>query len=134
MKVDLDAIKARLEAATTGPWRVEPDSRPDILTVWTVDGTGGYFDGGQILRNTRRWKSDVTGSLHVAEFAKYANGMEDAEFIAHAPEDIAALVAEVERLRAVVEIERIGHLAERARNAELVRQLSKMKPAAPAAQ
>jgi len=51
MNIDLDAIKARLDAATSGPW-------------WTDD---------------------------TAEM--------DAVLIAHAPGDLAALVAEVERLR-----------------------------------
>jgi len=111
--VDLDAIRARLQAATSGPWRVEPDSRPDIFTVYTVDETGGYFGEGEIVKNTRRCRSSVSEQLHIAEFAKYASAMEDAEFIAHAPEDIAVLLAEVERLQAEFASEREARLITR---------------------
>lgn len=35
-----------MENHTPLPWKVEPDSRPDILTV---SGKGGYFDEGHLL-------------------------------------------------------------------------------------
>lgn len=66
--LDLDAIRARLEAATPGPW--EPESEQD------GDHETGYAD-----------------AIFIANAA-------DATLISNAPTDIAALVAEVERLRA----------------------------------
>lgn len=71
MTLDLEAIKARAEAATPGPWERR-------ITTFTSCGVQGpemaiYDEGG--------------------------HGEEDAEFIAHARTDIPALVAEVERLR-----------------------------------
>ena len=74
--IDLDAIKARCEAATPGPWEVNgsPHDR-HIATVGRHHIT----------------KPDRAGrSAHNDEIAK---------FIAHARTDVPALVAEVERLR-----------------------------------
>ena len=71
--MDLQAIEARLEAATPGPW-----SRSGYDVGQVVYGPGGQPDLiGPISTN-----SDI----------------EDAEFIAHAPEDIRALIDEVGRL------------------------------------
>lgn len=88
---DLEAIKARAEAATPGPWdsrRSEWADDPDLMTVdgepagdpWWVHHDG-WID------------ADDTG-LFMSEA--------DAAFIAHARTDVPALVAEVERLRDVV--------------------------------
>ncbi len=59
--LDLEPIKARLAAATSGPWQARALGR-----CWVVDGP--------------------------------CADQRDADFIAHAPEDIAALVAKVEEL------------------------------------
>jgi hypothetical protein len=67
--LNLDAIEARVNAATEGPWQI-------IGGGEYVTGAGvgiGTADGGIMAR--------------------------DAEFIAHAREDVPALVAEVRRLR-----------------------------------
>lgn len=69
---DLQAIKARLAAATPGPWT------SDGICVLAL------YEGYE------------TFMVEVS----YGRRPDDAEFIAHAPTTIAALVAEVERLRA----------------------------------
>lgn len=76
---DLAAIEARLQAATPGPWDCTFYSPND--SVWC-------------------------GNLEIAEVRVYTGtneaaykNVENGEFIAHAPEDIAALLAEVRRLR-----------------------------------
>ena len=74
MTLDLNAIKARANAATEGPWGVK-DAR-----VFGDDGRTQVCT----LSGTRAW-------------------LPDAEFIAHARTDVPALVAEVERLRGVVD-------------------------------
>jgi len=73
--VDLDAIRARAEAATPGPWNATGSSHDD-------DGLVTLFS------------DDVDADDPVAIVAP-----SDAEFIAHARVDISALLAEVERLR-----------------------------------
>ena len=70
----LTEIRARLDAATPGPWVV---TGQEILTV-AVDGQTG-------------WESLVADVWHRDR---------DADLIAHAPADIAWLLDEVERLRA----------------------------------
>lgn len=79
--LDLDAIKARLSVITPGAWYqgTYPDGDP-------IDGpTGEYRLGSNIL-------------CEGEEIAR-ADSTHDAALVAHAPTDIAALVAEVERLQ-----------------------------------
>lgn len=69
----LNAIKERVANATPGPWLVE-ESRYE-----------GRFNAASADENY-----DLPACLM---------GIEDAEFVTHAREDVPALVAEVERLR-----------------------------------
>lgn len=71
--VDLDAIKKREAAATKGPWFQGPYYRADVESKF-----------GCIRANC--WNAP--------------QAIADADFIAHARQDIPALIAEVERLRA----------------------------------
>ena len=77
MALDRDAIRARLQAATPGPWKVCPDEATEgdleLVCQGTVDQHAGPI------------------CMHPLTSA-------DAEFIAHAPTDVAALLDEVERL------------------------------------
>ncbi|GLZ36243.1 hypothetical protein Lesp02_84300 [Lentzea sp. NBRC 105346] len=86
----LAAIRARLAAATAGPWRVAPpdygwtgpDGRPhEFVHVLDVDG--------------RPSPVALTGPKHVDEQSRH-----DAEFIAAARADLPWLLAELDRLRA----------------------------------
>lgn len=79
---ELAAIKVRAEAATPGPWDVEPD---DGGADWH-----GFATKASI--RTAGW-SDGAG------WCKYGFDAADATFIAHARTDVPALLAEVERLR-----------------------------------
>ena len=75
---DLDKIEARLNAATPGPW-------------WT-DGSG----------EDERMPLIGGDNREIAEFPYYAPHRNEAneDLIAHAPDDLRALVAEVRRLTA----------------------------------
>lgn len=82
--MNLDEIKARAEKATPGPWEVdynEPFSS-DIV---------GIFQEEQERYIVKLEEQDETD---------YPTTRDDADFIAHAREDIPALIAEVERLTA----------------------------------
>ncbi len=83
--LDLEPIKARLAAATPGPWGFHVLPQPVGITVATIHSEQGP-------RETC-WTVDLPPEIGGMGTEK------DAEFIANAPEDIAALVAEVERLR-----------------------------------
>lgn len=76
----LEAIRKRAEAAFNGPWHLE--ERWSGLT--SVVG---------------RYPFEIDGTFGVADCLRN----QDAEFIAHAREDIPALLAEVERLQDVIE-------------------------------
>ena len=90
--IDLDAIKARAEAATPGPWNADVAQRGDCV-VWGPNG---------------RFVLNAQAEPHWVEFPEgwptkrsvaFDADRRDVEFIAHAREDVPALVAEVERLR-----------------------------------
>jgi hypothetical protein len=91
--INIDAIKARLVRATPGPWRLKPQ------------------DPAKIHRGTVQIEEDGRAIEVVAECycgAYEGHGLHNADLIAHAPTDLDALVAEVERLRAEVERERVA--------------------------
>lgn len=81
MGLDLDAIRERADAATKGPWHVE------------YCGERGY---------PQRVCNDA--AVTVADTHWGGGGLApDAEFIAHAREDVPALLAEIQQLRAELE-------------------------------
>ncbi len=75
--IDKEAIKARLEAATPGPWKYVPC-------------TGEYGEAASAIDGAHDCVVEPDSFLLA----------DDAEFIAHAPTDIANLLEEVERLEA----------------------------------
>lgn len=75
---DLDAIRARWETATPGPWEAYIDLRGPC---------------GQLMMILSRGRGSV---------ADRVTRDDDAEAIAHAPEDVARLLAEIDRLRALL--------------------------------
>lgn len=102
----LDEIAARHNAATPGPWGVyESDSMIDIAADLQETGCG-YRARREICRlEDEPLDNDPTHREWTAE-EDWAQVQADAEFIAHAPEDVAALLAEIRRLRArVAELE-----------------------------
>ena len=77
---EIQEIEARLEAATPGQWDVETIPETGESRVFVRSNTGDPM-------------LDVSVAPHGVR-------AEDAEFIAHAPEDIRALIEEVGRLEA----------------------------------
>ncbi|UYZ12187.1 hypothetical protein A6764_00045 [Brevibacillus sp. WF146] len=81
---ELTAIRERAEKATPGPW------------LWSgakvLNGKYMFVPQGSYLADTLITFGDT-----------YENGGYDAEFIAHAREDIPRLLAEIERLRTALE-------------------------------
>ena len=92
---ELAEIRARAEAATPGPWTV--DEGPALADP-LLEGEGDWY------RQIEGWTNTGWEWLCLSP--------EDAAFIAHAREDIPALVAEVERLQA--ELARVRPVAEAA--------------------
>lgn len=84
-KEQIDAIASRAAAAERGPWEVMNGG--DNETSTSIDGP----EGDVLIRDWR-------GSGYLREEYVWVE-KPNAEFIAHAREDIPALLAEVERLR-----------------------------------
>ena len=90
----LAPIKERLAKAHTewGEWTVQSDEWGECHSVIIQDDGPGY--------------SPIAEGIGQGE----DDGLADAEFIAHAPSDLAALVAEVERLRGQIDAVREHHV------------------------
>ena len=92
--LDLDPIRTRLEAASPGPWRWEDWGDPPV----------DHERNAYTLASDELVGSDLLAGLTkaictAAEATSMWKNPADADLIAHAPNDIAALIAEVERLR-----------------------------------
>lgn len=85
-ELDLAAIRARVEAATAGPWHAY-DANVDY------DGPSRWAaaNDAHLTLDPRYDHLDVTVDCGTEQ---------DAEFVAHARDDVPALLSEVERLRA----------------------------------
>ena len=96
---ELAEIEARLKAATPGPWRYNkskcyrPGTNGAQAVVTDQEAVFASADGPTIA---------LTGNVDDPQ------SMADADFIAHAPTDIAALLAEVRRLTPAVKVARWG--------------------------
>lgn len=87
--LDLEPIKARIEAATPGPWTWDhPEADGGLVSETKMDGETSDLDGRRVIYPAVVLDS---GPEHGC----------DGDLIAHAPVDLSALVVEVERLRAV---------------------------------
>lgn len=94
--LDLDAIKARADAATPGPWWSDESDM-----CWRLHGVAGripaQMDGfiPEQIVNHQILKAPKKGTTQ----AEYWPNAADAEFITHAREDVPALIAELEQAR-----------------------------------
>lgn len=85
---ELKAIRARLAKASPGPW---PVKRASYVSPF-LDRDEAVESIGPVAAFSNSERGDAFLSI----------GDEDAAFIEHAPSDVSALIAEVERLRAIL--------------------------------
>lgn len=101
---ELAEIRARCEAAQSGPWSVPAEESTD------------YYCGGWEVEHERSKET-------FSNVAQMIDSKADADFIAHAREDMPKLLAEVERRFTEAEVRELlrlidwdGYLAPEARN------------------
>lgn len=101
--MDLEPIKERLAEATPGPWESQGfDNYPGDEGT-PIIGTSGIGLVAYALRH------NVHSSNNRVDWYDEEQCDKDAEFIAHAPEDIRALLAEVKRLQAQIDAVKALH-------------------------
>lgn len=96
--LDLDAIKAREQEATSGPWTNGMRDSGDahmcrVFARREADPPKGAYGEQVALTWHPEFMVSYVGLSH-------QQNVHNAEFIAHARQDIPALIAEIERLRA----------------------------------
>lgn len=102
---ELEAIRQRAEQATPGPWFWDTNRRHRSIML------KAHQNGGTCIMDFTRWgmhsaqprindNSDLFGGIlrTMEEYDKSELDNPNADFIAHARQDIPALLAEVERL------------------------------------
>jgi hypothetical protein len=94
-------IEARASAATPGPWGFyDGDNYADVAADMQMTGPGSYSYREKIARlEDENYWDDQEHEDHAEERAA-EQMVANAAFIAHAPEDVRVLLAEVRRLRA----------------------------------
>lgn len=90
--LDLEVIEARCDAASPGPWTWKDWGAP-LSEHWTLQAPPQARDGGP----SKMYPDLGCPILQIEE--RDSRRLRDHEFIAHAREDVPALVAEVKRLR-----------------------------------
>lgn len=88
---ELAAIETRCDAATRGPWLLD-----DSGDIYSAGGTYTKYDREGYLH------TEWNGAICIVDSGVYPPWGDDAAFIAHAREDIPALIAEVRRLQAEI--------------------------------
>lgn len=109
----LDEIEARAQAATDGPWEASPHQHHadgcrclscyDDPTGWQLDHPNA-LDCEELVVETVNDFGRARASCDAGPLLSY----QDANFAAHAREDVPALVAEIRRLRALAAEEAPG--------------------------
>jgi hypothetical protein len=94
VELDLNAIEARLAAASPGPWNLDSSlSAMFWHNRWIWPGEPGYPNV------VRHWRLHAGKVYADSACEGWPQMQHDMEFIAHSYDDIAALIAEVRRLR-----------------------------------
>lgn len=86
----LAEIEARLAAATPGPWGVDHDDE-------------GVFNDTCVVQGNYGWVASGPDSRYPAYDEDTEQGRADAELIAHAPADLAALVEFARRVEEILD-------------------------------
>ena len=86
----IDAIKARLAAATPGPWEILRDGETTSIAMRTTTHVYPVVKAA-CADYPGRWSSNESAELWIEDA--------DAALISNAPDDLAFLLSEIERLQ-----------------------------------
>lgn len=95
--MSIDSVRKRLEAATPGPWWIGPSRRGFEMHI----GAGAFDE----YAHGSRWPAVHGGTYVVSPGREGDGGIDDtanADLIAHAPTDLAALLKVAEAAQAYV--------------------------------
>ncbi|HEY5482804.1 MAG TPA: hypothetical protein VIK31_03195 [Propionibacteriaceae bacterium] len=106
---DLDAVKARLAHVTPGRWEASRTADTEETSLEWLKACLIVPDSPAKNILHVIWATDQPGVIIPAVTGDGPTSSQNAEFIAHAPEDIAAMVAAIER--AIFELNRIPEYA-----------------------
>lgn len=103
MPLDLEAVEARVDAATPGPWyavHTDDTAYMNAHYVGTQD-RGAFHDNVVGMDGSRAGETVAITLLQAPDLAAHDGEQwrENTDFIAHARQDVPALIAEVRRLR-----------------------------------
>lgn len=113
-QIELDEIKARCDKATPGPWEWDvidahkciylESARWKVMdfTRYGMNGAAPRFLVDGVMERADSLLKSIPGKEHHEGFDNYIDHP-DAQFIAHARQDIPVLLAEVEQLNSYVE-------------------------------
>lgn len=94
----IEAITARLKAATPGPWWFDEDEN-----VWRLHGVAARFDNPPFAETVVN-KQILKAPKANTPYAEYWPDAADADFIAHAWADVTWLLQECDRLASALEV------------------------------
>lgn len=99
--LNLEPIKARLARITPAPWYSHNPDDDMFMNAFVVTNSPVEPDMGKDERTNNHEMVVAITLLQTPRVACHADSRweENAKFIAHAPEDIAALIAELEAVR-----------------------------------
>lgn len=104
-----DEIRARLEAATPGPWYVPPGDGTQIwhgASLAEVERVDRGLQDGTVTEVEAESVFDQTGYLSYGDMVSE----HDATFIAHAPDDLRYLLDRVATVRRLLRFEYVSRL------------------------
>lgn len=94
--LDLTPIIERLDKATPGPWRLKGPKKYGIYLNYYIGKDNSYVNPRNRLNGF-----DVIGHVSVSQTDRQAQEIANGELFANCPTDLRAMIAEIERLRAI---------------------------------
>ncbi|CAM3631285.1 hypothetical protein [Mesobacillus zeae] len=110
-QTEIDAIRARTEAATEGPWE------PASLANGYVIAVGEFSVVASVI------EYDDNGDIHTTLTQNHENNR---QFIAHARQDVPKLLDEIQRLKDILFLEQAEYLEMKRKKNEALAEIERL--------